>query len=113
MDERERRLAKNEVLFRNLNDQVERIQAERIARSEGPDEHEYDFMCECSNIDCDLRLRLSLAAYEAARADPTVFIVAPGHELPEIETIVSRLPAYQLVRKHGEAANIARQHKGR
>ena len=31
-----------------------------------------------------------LAAYEEVRADPTMFVVAPGHELPEIEEVVRR-----------------------
>ena len=36
------------------------------------------------------RQTLSIAEYEAVRSDPRQFIVAPGHELPEIETIVAR-----------------------
>jgi hypothetical protein len=108
VDARERRLARNELLFRDLNERVE-----QIARSHGPDEHVYEFMCECSNIDCDLRLRLTLAEYEHARSDPAAFVVAHGHELPEIEDVVLRAPAYQLVRKFAEAAELAREHDPR
>ena len=70
-------LAKNEVIFRDLN--------ERIAHIAAPhgDDHVYEFLCECSNVDCTLRLPLTLAAYEEVRAVPTQFVVAPGHELPE------------------------------
>jgi hypothetical protein len=33
-------------------------------------------------------------------------VVAPGHELPEIENVVSRTSAYQIVLKEGEAAEF-------
>ncbi len=104
VDERERRLAKNETLFRDVNDKIE-----EIAVAHGSDEHEYEFMCECSNIDCNLRVRLTLGAYEQARSDPTVFLAAPGHELPEIEDVIFRCDEYQLVRKFGEAAELAEE----
>jgi hypothetical protein len=71
------------------------------------DRHVFEFLCECSNIDCTLRLPLTLAAYERVRVDPTQFVVAPGHDLPEIEDVVHRADGYQVVRKHGEAAELA------
>ena len=103
VDAREERLANNEVLFRDLN--------ERIAGVAGPqgtpgDDHVYEFLCECSNVACDLRLPLTLAAYEDVRKDPTRFIVALGHELPEIEVVVLRTDDYQVVVKQGEAAEL-------
>jgi hypothetical protein len=39
--------------------------------------------------------------------DPKQFLVAPGHELPEIETVVSRKRSYQVVAKRGQAAEVA------
>jgi hypothetical protein len=39
-------------------------------------------------VDCTLRLPLTITAYEQARRDPSQFIVALGHELPEIEEVV-------------------------
>lgn len=52
-------------------------------------------------------LPLTIAEYEAARSAPRQFLVAPGHELPEIETVVASNARYELVRKHGEAAELA------
>jgi hypothetical protein len=103
VDPREERLANNEVLFRDIN--------ERIADVAGPqgipgDDHVYEFLCECSNIGCDLRLPLTLAVYEDVRKEATQFIVAPGHELPEIEIVLSRAEGYQVVRKQGDAAEL-------
>jgi hypothetical protein len=104
VDCREERLARNELLFRDLNEQVEFVAkpARQVA-----DPSVYEFFCECSNVDCTLRLRLALATYEQVRSDSTQFIVAPGHELPEIEEVVSRTGEYQVVRKEGEAAAMA------
>jgi hypothetical protein len=99
MDAREQRLAKNESLFRSVNERIE-----EAAAAGGMDDHLFEFFCECSNADCNLLLPMTLSEYEHVRADSTQFIVAPGHELPEIETIVRRTDAYQVVTKHGEAA---------
>jgi hypothetical protein len=104
VDAREERLARNEVLFRNVNEQIE-----EIAAPQGQDAHIFEFVCECSNIDCTLRLPMTLAVYEEVRSDPTRFLVAPGHELPEIETVVARAKGYQIVTKLGEAAELVRE----
>ena len=104
MDAREQRLAENEVLFREINEQIK-----GSADRHGSDAHRYEFLCECSNIDCTLRLEMTLAAYEELRADPTHFATAPGHALPEIETVVAAFDGYTVVQKHGEAAEVGRK----
>lgn len=104
MDAREQRLAKNEVMFRGLNERVARIAATQSDND--ADGHVYEFLCECSNADCTFRVSLTLQAYEVVRADPTQFVVAPGHELPEIEEVIVRATGYQIVRKLGEAADL-------
>ena len=101
MDAREERLARNEALFRDLNEQVE-----LVAQPLSDDGHLFAFFCECSNIDCTLSMPMSLAVYEDVRSDPTTFVVAPGHDLPEIEEVVRRTPDYQVVRKQGDAARF-------
>lgn len=101
MDSRETRLARNETLFREVNERIE-IAVGRLGRQ---DEHVYEFICECSNADCNLLLPMQLTEYEGIRRSPTLFIVAPGHELPEIETVVLQRGAYQVVTKRGEAAD--------
>lgn len=103
MDAREKRLVENEAMFRRINERIEAI-AESQGSANG---HVYEFLCECSNADCTLRVRLSSTAYEWVRRDPTQFVVAPGHDLPEIEEVVFRTNAYQVVRKRGEAARVA------
>ena len=107
MDAREERLARNETLFRSVNENIE-----EAARPGWPGEH-FEFFCECSNVDCSLLLPLTVSAYEQIRADPKQFVVAPGHELPEIETVVFRTSSYQVVVKQGEAAEFVAEHDPR
>jgi hypothetical protein len=102
VDARERRLAENETIFRSVNEQIE-----HLAVPQGSDSHVFEFLCECSNLDCTLRIPLTLSEYEAIRADPTVFVVALGHELPEIESIIRTEATHQVVKKHGAAAELA------
>jgi len=108
MDAREERLARNETLFRSVNENIE-----KAATSDWPDEHVFEFFCECSNVDCNLLLPMTVAAYEHVRADPKQFVVAPGHDLPEIETVVFRTNSYQVVIKRREAAEFVAEHDPR
>jgi hypothetical protein len=108
MDAREERLARNEALFREVNERIE-----QHAVRDGVDLHEYEFLCECSNIDCVLRLSMPLRVYEGVRSDPTHFVVAPGHELPEIEVVLRRAFGYQIVKKGGDAALLVAAHDPR
>jgi len=102
MDAREERLVRNEVLFRELNETIE-----SIAHKQGADDHVFEFVCECSNVDCTLSLPLTLEVYEDTRGAPDLFLVAPGHDLPEIEDVVGEGEGFQVVRKRGAAARIA------
>jgi len=97
VDERERRLAQNEALFREVNERVE-----AVAHQLGP-EVPYEFVCECANADCTFRVQLRLGVYETIRSDPTQFVVLPDHYTPEVEELVVREDTYWVVRKVGEA----------
>ena|SRR5579862_712101 len=103
MDARERRLVENEAVFREVNEHIKEAAGAASAR----EPHVYEFLCECSNSDCTILLELSLVEYEHVRRDPTRFVVAPGHDLPEIEDVIFRSNRYQMVRKRGAAAAIA------
>ena len=102
MDAREERLARNETVFREVNENIEQA-------AFGADEHVFDFICECSSARCNVLLPLTLRAYEEVRANPRAFLLASGHEVPEIETIIARQPGYVVVLKRGEAGEIARE----
>jgi hypothetical protein len=105
VDERARRLARNEAVFREVNEHIE-VAAARM-RAAAVDA--YEFMCECGDPACRKTIRLTLLEYEAVRAHPARFCVAPGHLAPTDEMLVETYPAYSLVEKLGEAADEAKR----
>jgi hypothetical protein len=53
---------------------------------------------------------LKLDDYERIRSDPTQFVVRPGHDAPDVETVIERHESYWVVRKHeGDPAGLARR----
>ena len=56
---------------------------------------------------------MTLVEYEGIRSDPAHFLVVPGHELLEIESIVRKGDRFLVVRKQEEAAVIAEEHDPR
>jgi hypothetical protein len=104
MTKREERFALNETLFRDLNERIQEV-VTTIA-IEVP--NMLEIFCECGSADCVAKITLSLAEYEEVRAHPEQFLIAPGHEIPEVEDVVERRTAYWVVEKHAEEAQIAR-----
>jgi hypothetical protein len=65
-------------------------------------------VCECGDGTCTQQIRIPAQEYEEVRADPTLFVIFPGHEAPGVERIVDRRNGYDIVRKHeGEPARLA------
>jgi hypothetical protein len=44
-----------------------------------------ELVCECSDVSCTKTLLVGAGEYETVRSIPNRFMVARGHELPEIE----------------------------
>jgi hypothetical protein len=102
--EHEDRIARNEALFRSVNERVRRLAATFASDAE-PDP--IRFVCECGSSDCAATISLTIRAYEDVRADPAQFMIVSGHENPEVETVVARHDRYDVVRKHAAEARIA------
>lgn len=94
--------ANQQVLFREVN--------ERIAEL-GGDWSETGvslFVCECSNPACAEALEIAPDEYERVRNNSARFIVAAGHQLPEVERVVESNDRFLVVEKFGAAAVVAR-----
>jgi hypothetical protein len=100
-DERKERIARNETIFREVNERIEEVSAN------APGEH-VEFLCECGNRDCAEVVALARGEYEGLRADPVLFAVLPGHEIPEVEFVVAENERFLTVRKLTEEQEIAR-----
>ena len=98
----EERLARNEAFFREVNERIN-----DVARGFGGDGDKYEFLCECVDLRCSERIPLTLAEYQAVRADNRRFIVAQGHVIRDIEAVVERNDDHEVVQKVGVAGDVA------
>jgi hypothetical protein len=105
MDERTRRVGKNEAVFREVNEQIESLNRGMATVSDG----NVHIVCECADLLCAEQLTVPLREYERIRADSTLFFIREGHAVPDVEQVVEETPGYEVVRKNeGEAARIAK-----
>lgn len=102
MDARTQRRAENEVRFRTLNERL-RDRAGTLGGNGGL----LELVCECGNEECAAPIALTPAEYEAVRAEPADFAVLGEHVARDVEDVVTELTACTVVRKRGEAAEIA------
>jgi hypothetical protein len=106
VDARARRIAENESLYRDANEKI-------AARAEeaGAKAARIPFICECFARSCEERLLLTLDEYDEAHVHPAQFVVARGHvdASPEVEIVVEEYADYVVIRKRGEAGEIARR----
>lgn len=102
MEPPDRRLARNEALFREVNETVLTLEL-----ANGDDSGLHEFFCECSDVECTIRVKLTHSEYETARSEGTRFIVARGHERLDIERIVLECERYLLVEKTGGGGDEA------
>ena len=99
----EQRAARNEALFREVNESIARLEEEHASTSE-----EAVFICECADDGCTERLpSLDLSVYRRVREQPRMFIVLPGHEDPQLARIVERHRDYLIVEKTDTAGEVA------
>jgi hypothetical protein len=109
MDERARRIGQNEILYRAVNEKIEGLNLAFGKLTES-----MTVVCECGDATCTEHIELDLPAYEGIRADPTLFVVRPGHVFGDVEDIVERADAYDVVRKSvGEPRRLAEEHDPR
>jgi hypothetical protein len=103
MDERERRIGLNEAVFRQVNERIEGLN-----RAFGAITETMQVICECGDANCAEQITMDIPSYEELRRDPTRFAVVPGHVAGEVERVVERHDAYDVVEKdEGPPAEIA------
>jgi hypothetical protein len=95
------RIAANEAAFRDVN--------EGIARGQWPGEEDHlaAFRCECARLGCNAVVEVTARDYERIRAQARHFIIAPGHQLPDVEDVIETAAGYLVVEKTDEAGRSA------
>jgi hypothetical protein len=104
VEERERRIGRNEALFREVNERIERVSG---ALQTGTDT--LTILCECGDSSCVEQIETTAAEYERVRRESTLFFVRPGHAKLDVEMVVEHYDEYDVVRKNGEAGEVARE----
>jgi hypothetical protein len=103
MDERTKRIGENEALYRTINEKIEDLNAAfgMVTESMG-------IVCECGQLECSEQIDLDIPTYERVRADSALFVVIPGHEIPDVESIVEPHEGFNIIRKDpGGPAELA------
>jgi hypothetical protein len=107
-DERGRqvRAAKNQSLFREVNERVN-----EIGQYPGSKSYAETAICECANPECSEEVSLTAEEYESLRAHSTCFAVAPSdeHVFADVERIVEKHEHYWVVEKIEQAAWVAQK----
>ena len=105
MSSREERIGLNEAVFREVNERIEGLAETFDLKTQS-----LDLICECGDAACVERITMTRAEYEEIRSEAHQFGVHPGHEYPDVESVVARLKGYDIVRKNkGVPAQIAEQ----
>lgn len=107
-NEREVRAARNESLFRAVNEQIKGL-TDAFAVVAGS----FAIACECADTSCIETLELSPEEYEAIRAEPRQFAVRPEHVYPDTEEVVRESNGFVVVEKTARAADVAEVLDGR
>jgi hypothetical protein len=83
------RIAQTESFFRAVNDEIARTDGHGTTL----------FLCECGNSACTEGIELTSAALQHLHAERGLSVVLPGHEIPDLETVVDSHDGYLVVRR--------------
>jgi hypothetical protein len=100
-DEREIRAARNQSMFRAINERL--THGDAVAEITGG----HMIACECADPTCVQTLAISTAEYQEVRREPRRFAVRHGHIFPDVETVISEAATYVVVEKIGQAGEVA------
>jgi hypothetical protein len=109
--ERDLRAARNEDLFRRLNERLHvltQFGSPEDGAEDGQPQRER-FVCECASASCSQVVELTPGEYTAVREGARRFLVYPdaSHTLPDVERVVRRHRRYWVVEKVGDAGDAA------
>lgn len=102
----DRRMAENEVIFRQKNEKVQQEFEElgKFAKEDGedflvPDDTPLYFYCECSDEKCRERMPIKPSTYRDIHKERDQFVLVNGHENEDIEQVILREKDYCIVKK--------------
>lgn len=104
-DEQGRRVGLNEALFRQVNEEIR-----GLTSTFGTDGGTMAVVCECGDAACTEQLEVGISDYERVRSDSRMYVIAHGHEIPELERVVESRDGWEIVQKReGTPADVSRE----
>jgi hypothetical protein len=101
---RAERIARNEASFRATNEQINALNAA------GKGLPTILIVCECGAYECLSTFTVSTRQYTEVRQHPARFLVLPGHEMTDVESLVEQHEEFVVVEKlPGEPRRIAEE----
>ncbi len=97
MPPREERAIRNEALFREVNVHIADLEERVHATGEL-----LPLVCECVRAGCSVPIEVEPSTFNRVRENPLQFLVAPGHEERDVESVVERHTGYLIVEKHSD-----------
>jgi hypothetical protein len=101
-EEREVRAARNQALFRAVNEKLATLN-DAFAQVSGT----FSIACECADTSCVEMIEIAPEEYRAVRAEPRRFVVRVGHTYGDVEVVVHESSAYVVVEKVAGAGETA------
>jgi hypothetical protein len=86
----EQKIAKTQLLFREVNQRIAEITADQ-------GEAVSEFLCECGRPDCNSVVVLSLAKYQDLRARGDLFVSATGHCVEGVDRLVESRDEFDVL----------------
>ncbi len=99
--DRELRAARNQALFRAVNEKLRELNEAFSDVSET-----YAIACECATVSCVETLHVGMEEYLAVREHPRRFVVLRDHVFVDVESVVATNDGYAVVEKVAEASEI-------
>ena len=91
--------ARVQLLYRQVNDRIHSVGSEVFGI---PADEPLSLVCECLDLGCVERITISAEELRRARRSPAHFLVLPGHEADEFETVAERNQTFLVVTKDAD-----------
>ena len=98
--------ARVQLLYRQVNDRIYSVGSGVFGI---PSDEPLSLVCECLDLGCVQRISISAEDLMRARSSPAHFVVIPGHEAQEFETVAERNPTFHVVTKDAEVVERLRE----
>jgi 5-bromo-4-chloroindolyl phosphate hydrolysis protein len=99
--EREIRAARNQALFRAVNEKLRELNEAFSVVTET-----YAIACECLDTTCVETLQISMQDYVEVREHPSRFVVLTDHVYLDVERVVGGRDGYVVVEKNVDVSKV-------